>query len=267
MRQPFSSGHDHSVYLERLLIAAAVAILLLFLWLIVDLLVLAFGAVVVAVLLRAIANPIGRHTPLGDRWAVACSVLLIAGVFALVGWLFGAQIRNQFADLAQALPAAWRDLHARIAELPIGDRAVASMQDAASSGTNVVSRVGSLLLALGSAIADFLLIIFGAIFLAAQPDLYRRGLLKLVPRRARPLAGKALANSGRALKLWLLGQLVSMAIIGLLTGLGLWIVGVPSAMALGLIAGLSEIVPYAGPVLASIPGLLIALLQGPETAL
>ena len=57
-----------------------------------------------------------------------------------------------------------------------------------------------------------------------------------------------------------------MLIVGVLTGVGLWLAGVPSPLALGLLAGLADIVPYAGPVAAAVPGLLLALLQGPETA-
>src|SRR3546814_11168669 len=58
-----------------------------------------------------------------------------------------------------------------------------------------------------------------------------------------------------------------MLIVGVLTGVGLWLAGVPSPLALGPLAGLADIVPYAGPVAAAVPGLLLALLQGTETAL
>jgi predicted PurR-regulated permease PerM len=77
----------------------------------------------------------------------------------------------------------------------------------------------------------------------------------------------AIGQSGDALRLWLKGQLVSMVVVGVLTGLGLWLIGVPSAAALGLLAGLLEFVPLAGPVIAAIPTLLLALSVGPNTAL
>jgi predicted PurR-regulated permease PerM len=60
---------------------------------------------------------------------------------------------------------------------------------------------------------------------------------------------------------------VSMLVVGVLTGLGLWLIGVPSALALGLLAGVLEFIPLAGPVLAAIPALLLALTVGVDTAL
>jgi hypothetical protein len=83
------------------------------------------------------------------------------------------------------------------------------------------------------------------------PSLYRRGLVSLLPQRHRATADDALRATGRALRLWLMGQLVAMILVGVLTTLGLWLIGVPSALALGVIAALLEFVPFAGPVLAS----------------
>jgi predicted PurR-regulated permease PerM len=119
----------------------------------------------------------------------------------------------------------------------------------------------------GSGLADLLLILVGGVYLAAQPKLYRTGLLKLVPPRSRQLAAEALDDSERALRLWLIGQLVAMVIIGTVTGVGLWLLGVPSALTLGIIAGLLEFVAIIGPIIAAIPALLIALTQGVDMAL
>ena len=58
-----------------------------------------------------------------------------------------------------------------------------------------------------------------------------------------------------------------MVLVGLLTGIGLWLVGVPSAFALGLLAGLMEFIPFVGPWLSGIPALMIALGVDTSTAL
>lgn len=254
----------HRLFIERLLIAAAIGILLLFLWTIVDLLILVFGAVVLAVLLRAIADPIARHTPLGNRMAVAVAVILIAGVIAAVGWLFGTRIGGQFADLSQRLPKAWSGIQNWLAMhgLDIGALGIGQ-----SGGGDILRRLVHIVRTLGSAVSDIVLIVFGAVFFAGQPRLYRKGVLKLLPAESRPLAAETLDDCGRALHLWLLGQLFSMALVGALTWLGLWLIGLPSALALGLIAGLLEIVPYIGPILSAIPGMLLAILVGPSMAL
>ena len=74
-------------------------------------------------------------------------------------------------------------------------------------------------------------------------------------------------ESERALRLWLKGQLIAMVVVGLLTGVGLWLLGMRSALALGLLAGLLEFIPFAGPLLAAVPAILLALAVGPDMAL
>src|SRR3546814_6131941 len=66
-------------------------------------------------------------------------------------------------------------------------------------------------------------VLVGGVYLAAQPKLYRTGVIKLVPERGRPLAAQTFDDSGRALRLWLLGRLVSMTLVGILTWIGLWL--------------------------------------------
>jgi predicted PurR-regulated permease PerM len=109
--------------------------------------------------------------------------------------------------------------------------------------------------------------VVGGAFLAGEPELYRRGLVKLVPgERARERLGDTLDTTGRALRRWLLGQLLSMTIVGVLTGLGLWLIGVPAPLALALLTFLAEFVPLIGPVVAAVPALLLGLAQGWGTA-
>lgn len=124
-----------------------------------------------------------------------------------------------------------------------------------------------MVMSLGSAVAGFVVILVGGAYLAFQPGLYRRGLLKLFPKTARQGAEATLLSSARALRLWLLGQLAAMAIVGLLTGIGAWLIGLPSAMALGLIAALLEFIPFVGPMLMAIPALLLALTVDTQTVI
>lgn len=98
-------------------------------------------------------------------------------------------------------------------------------------------------LAAGSGLADFILVIVGAIFLASDPATYRRGLLMLMPPRAEPVAAIVLDDASRGLRGWMVGQAVSSLVVALLTWAGLALLGVPAAGGLGLIAGLLDITP------------------------
>ncbi|MEG3174655.1 AI-2E family transporter [Sphingomonas sp. RB3P16] len=107
-----------------------------------------------------------------------------------------------------------------------------------------------------------ILLLVGALFFAADPAVYRRGALLLVPPSVRPAFADALDDVGTTLRLWLRAELIGMTSMGVLVGGGLWIAGVPSAAALGLLAGLSEFVPYVGPTAAMLPALGIAATAG-----
>jgi predicted PurR-regulated permease PerM len=130
-----------------------------------------------------------------------------------------------------------------------------------------VSSAGTLFMTMWSVAIGILATIVGGIFLAAQPALYRAGLLQLFPGTARDRAAATLDSCGGALRLWLLGQLAGMVIVGALTGFGVWLVGLPSPIALGVLAGLLEFIPYAGPILMAIPALLIAATMDMRTVL
>ncbi len=252
-------------FFRRVLIVVAIGVLVLFLWRILDVLLLIFGAVLIAVMLRALARPIARHTPLGEGVALAVSGLLIVATLVLAGWLFGAEVQGQAADLIERVPPAWASLQNALGMPQLGDRLADQAGSAVSGG--VVSGLAGLAMSVTHALTAGLLLCFGGAFLALDPALYRNGALALIPGTARPRFAAALDASGDALRLWLTGQVVSMAIVGVLTGVGLWLIGLPSALALALLAGLAEFVPLIGPVVAAVPGLLVALSVGPDTAL
>ena len=237
-------------------------------WLLVELsglLLLVFGAILVAAIFDALADPIARVTRLPERWALLVAVLLVFVVIALSGWLFGAQINAQIAELQQTLPRAWLTFETWLGNTALGERLLAAVRDWAPSGPGLVRNVGSVAAATAGAVVNLLLVVVAGIYLAAQPRIYRSGLLHLIPPQSRPAGREAMAAAGRGLRLWLGAQLLGMVAIGALTTVGLWLIGVPSALALGLLAGLAEFVPIVGPIIAAIPALLIALTLGTDT--
>ena len=109
--------------------------------------------------------------------------------------------------------------------------------------------------------------LFVGIYTAVSPGLYRRGLVLLVPPSGHRRAEEVLDVSGDALWKWLMGQLVSMAVVGILTTAGLMMLGVPAALALGIVAMVLEFIPLIGPFLAAAPAVLIAFAQSPTLAI
>lgn len=257
---------SHRIFIERLVIALAMVVLALLLWRLRGLLVLVFGAVLVAVILSLIAHPIRERLRVPQGLALFAAVLIVIGLLVTCFWLFGAEVVQQSSALGQMIPEAWRLVESRLDDWGLGDP-VRDALESVTDGSGVVSNIGGIAMSVGAGLADALLIIVGGIYLAAQPRLYRRGIVKLFPQRAHRLATQALDDSGEALRLWLFGQLVSMLLVGLLTGLGLWLIGVPSALTLGILAGLLEFIPYVGPIAAAVPAVLLALAVSPEMAI
>lgn len=248
-------------FVRRVVIVIGLAGLAVVLWQLRHLLMLVFGAVVIATIFRALADPIRRHLRLPDWLALTAAILLIMAVIGTAFAAFGREVGRQAQRLADSLPAAWQAIEARLSDLDLGQ-----ISDALP-GLGDLAGLTSFALSLGGWLATMLLVIAAAIYFAAQPKVYRRGLVLLVPKKGRKLVDEALGDSGRALAMWLRGQLIIMVVVGSLTGLGLWLLGLPSPLALGLLAGLLDFVPFLGPIAAAIPALLIAFSMDVEMGL
>jgi predicted PurR-regulated permease PerM len=263
-----AEASSERIFVRRVLIVLGLTSLVYLLWQLRSLILMLFGAVVIATIFRSLADQISKVTRLPPGISVGLSVATILGSLGLLGALFGAQLGEQVATLGKTLPAAWQSLEIRLGNGALGQQLKQMVGNARSGGgSGTFSSIGKMVMSIGGGLADTVVVLFGGIFLAAQPRFYRTGAIKMVPENKRGLMSQAMNDSERALRLWLKGQLISMIIVGLLTGLGLWVLGVPSALALGLLAGLLEFVPFAGPLIAAIPAILLALAVSPDLAL
>lgn len=118
-----------------------------------------------------------------------------------------------------------------------------------------------------AAVGGFVLVVFLSIYLAADPELYRRGVLALLPARRRVQGAEVMDRVAMVLRKWLVTQLIAMAVIGTVTTVALLILQVKAAFALGLLAGLFEFIPTVGPLLSAIPAVAMGFLDSPEKAL
>jgi predicted PurR-regulated permease PerM len=251
-------------FLGYALIGGAVAVTLLLAWQLSHVLLLVFGAVLVAVVLRSLTDLIARYTPLKEGLALAASAALVAIVVITFLVLLGTQIRMQFETLVDGIP----DLIETVEEVTGVSGVEDWLEERARGligGGGMIGNIAGYSGAILTGLAHVVLVVFAGLYLAVDPSLYRRGLVSLLPRKHRATADDALRATGRALRLWLMGQLVAMILVGVLTTLGLWLIGVPSALALGVIAALLEFVPFAGPVLASVPAIALGLSESATT--
>jgi len=243
-------------FVRRVLIVLGIAAISATLYALSDVILLVFGSILVAIILRALARPIQAGTSMGERLALLASGLVIAVLLIGTAYLFGTQIKDQLYSLQASLPEAAHKLSGifpdtSLPDLLKGSSVASLLMSALSWGTTIFG-----------ALAALVIVLVAGIYIAIKPRLYRDGLLMLFPKGHQPEIADTLDAAGEALRLWLRGQVLAMVIVGVLIAIGLTLVGVPSPLGLGVIAGVTEFVPIAGPVIGAIPALLLASTQG-----
>jgi len=253
------------------LVVVSVVLLLLLIWYAADLLMLVFAAVLISILLRTFSEFLVQKTRMGHGLALA--VVSIALVLAIVGtaWLVTGRIASQMQQFRLLLPQAVQSVTDYMGQYAWGRNAIDSLvrlfDSISTRGGTVITQLLGLASTTLGVVVNILIVFIMGLYLASQPDLYARGLKHLVPARHRVRVGEVLDVIEDALRRWIMGRFGLMLINGLLTAIGLWILGVPLAFTLGLLAGLLNFVPNFGPWIAAIPAVLIAFLQGPQQAL
>ncbi|WP_292229204.1 AI-2E family transporter [Brevundimonas sp.] len=227
---------------------------------------LIFGAIVVAVILRALADPLVRFLKLPDPLAVFLSMLIVIGVLAGVLALFGAQISEQVTTLIAIVPLGWAQVQTWIEAQPYAAQVFEQLQNLGSRAGEALQFAQKFAIGAAAGITTMVLVLVAGVFLAIEPAKSREGLLSVFPMDRRDRLREVLNSCGKALKGWLKAQLFSMVLVGTLTGIGLAIIGVPSALGLGLLTGLSQFVPIVGPIVSTIPSVLVGATQGWHTA-
>jgi predicted PurR-regulated permease PerM len=200
------------------------------------------------------------------------SALLLALIFA---WSFPTLV-EQSQDLRTKLPEAAANLEQWIATrqprlldaiapaTPDGSsRLVAALQEHAPALTDFAFGIVQSAVAV---IAGLVMVVFLALYIAADPDTYRRGVLLLVPMEQRERIGNVLTSLSAALRTWFATQLIAMLVIGVVTTIALAIIGVRGALPLGVIAGIFEFIPNIGPMLSAIPAILMGFVDSPHQA-
>ena len=253
----------------RVALVMGIASLALAAWTLRTVALVLFGALVLANGMSFAAAAIATRWRV--RYSVALGVVVAAGltVFCAVAWFFGATIVDQLGELQQRIPDGARWLRDQIEARPYARDLISSFDLTDLSGPTgwLAQAVAPQLKSVATTAGSLIVTAIVSVYLAAQPERYRSGLLLLVPPASRGTAERLFDAISRVLGRWLLGQFAVMTTVGILSGLGLWMIGVKAAFVLGLVGGLLSFVPFFGSILTAVMAALFALAQGPAFAI
>ena len=265
-----------SQFVKRVLITVAiVAAFVLLIWAfayVIDVVLLLFGAILLAIFLHGLANILRRYFHISEGYSVLLVAGTLAAVIAFSVWLLAPSVVEQVQNLRAELPQSAQKVSQYLSNYGWGKFILEQMPSQAEaiekvSNSNILSRVGSYFSTTLGAITNIALMLLLSVYLASEPKNYIRGFTKIFPLDNRKRAREILYEIGETLSWWLIGKGVSMLFIGVLTWIGLSIIGVPLALTLGLIAGLFSFVPNFGPILSAVPAILLAFVDSPTSAL
>ncbi len=279
---PVDSNHipekpppSFSSYTRKLLegvgftILAVLAVLLV--WQALDVLLLIFAGILLGILLNFFKRRVSRYTRLPSGIALALVMIVIAVMLTLLIIRFSPIVRDQAVTLIQDIPEALEKLRFYLFKSSWGREVLGQSEKVEAFFTNVdaekiVETLGNLFSLFSgtiSAMASIIFIVVIGLYIAAEPDTYARGIVLLIPVAYRPRGAAVLHRLGYILRWWMLGQSLSMLLLGTFVFGGLWLLGMPYAFVLALFAALMTFVPNMGPVIAYVPTALVALTQGP----
>lgn len=260
----------------------AFASLLLLIWYFAATLFLIFAGVLLGVALNAMTNILGRVVRLPHSLRLTIVCLVLGGMMSGVVFLGGATIAQQAEALSDTIKSQLVGVKAFLdrngidtsyfelgspAAGPAASAAPATPGSAtprnlpsagalASSGGAIISQTLKLLLGTVSAVGNFFIVLFLGLTFAAQPSVYRKGLLYIAPARHRAHITMIVDRIGETLERWLIAQMITMAAVFVVTWIGLAIIGIPGSFILGIQAGLLAFIPTVG---ALIAGLIVVL--------
>ncbi|MGL4413627.1 AI-2E family transporter [Roseinatronobacter monicus] len=258
------SSERRSIRTDSILLTAGLLLIAYFLG---EVLLLVFAAVVLAVGLDGLSSTIARRTPLSRGWALLVISISIFSFIIAVASLSAGRLVMQLQDVSEAVIEFAEQGHDWLTGLGV-------MQEEDDENGGLASAVRDMsgqaltwgMTALG-AITSFVILVVLTGFIAVNPALYRGGALRLVPPAKRGIAEDTLSALAHALRWWFLGQLVSMALLGVSVGLGLFVLGIELWLGLAVLTALLTFIPFIGPLIAAVPVIAVGFAAGMQTGL
>lgn len=260
-----------SIY-TSLLLAILTILLLVVAWYVIEILLLTFAGVLLAIFLKTLTSFFRKNFFVSENLALGIVLTGLLAILIVLIQLIVPTISEQLNKLGEEIPNAWTKL-LEVSKSYFNIDAVYTFSHEIDfnqllpQGKNILIQAGNVFTTTFGLVGSFVVFIFLGVFFAVDSETYRKGFLSLMPSKKRDKTKEVLDSLTTILRWWLIGMLLSMTTIGILTTLGLWLLGVPLALTLGLIAALLTFIPNMGPILAAIPAVLVGLIISPWLAM
>lgn len=233
-------------------------------------LLIVFAGLLLAIALSSVTDWLTAKAHL-PRW-LALLLVILALLAVLAGGIFllAPRIADQISSLAQRLPSLLGQARGQLQQSSWGRHVLQQLPDSSGMSSQLkwlAEQAAAAFYGLLGIVANVVLIAFIGLYFAADPGLYRRGLVRLFPVPKREAAGHVAEAIGQSLGHWLLGKLSLMCLVGVLTAVGLYFLKMPLILSLALLAAALDFIPNIGPIASAVPAVLLALIQGPVHAL
>lgn len=237
----------------------------------VNVMLLILAGLLFGVFVNGVSGWLEKHSPL----PYTASYLIVVFTMLIVGGLgvyyLGSQTVQRAGQLGSELQSAVEKATDQMKEIGITEKSLKESFEPqkmiSDQGKSALMGLLSGMRSIGGAITAAFVILFVGLYAAYEPSLYRTGILKLVPMPKRDRAAEVLAQLNDALSGWIVGRLMSMTLVGVLTSIGLGVLGVPLPVTLGVLAALLTFIPNFGPLLAALPQMMLALNVGSDTVI
>lgn len=262
---------DRTEFVWRALIVAVIAVAaVIALWVLdtaARVFLVAFGGILLAITLRRFTGTVARLPRMHEDLALAVVLALLVGITTIGAYLMAPHVSEQADRLLESVPRSIENLEDYLANYGWAQDLLTEARDGMSSDGEVVARATGLASQGFGGLLDAIVVLFVGLYGAIQPRLYVDTTVRLFPPRRRERAAQVLAALETTLWRWLVGRLFGMLVIGILTSVGLLILGVPLAIPLGVLSALLAFIPYLGPILSAGFAMLLALTESPDLAL
>ncbi len=263
-------SQDKLSYSKKVWIAAGIAALMVILLLLFkalfNVLLLTLAGTLFAIYFRGCASFFKKYLHVPSGWSLALSIVINIVLLVAFFWFVGARLQQQVSALTDTLPQTLDNAKAYLQKSTVGSKALDYLNSSGNSQKTMSIAKGFFSSSFGI-LSDVYIVLLLGMFFIASPFIYKKGIVHLLPPKAKDKGAALLDEIHNVLKNWIKGQLFGFLFIAVLTGLGLWAIGMPMILTLALIAGLLNFIPNFGPIIALIPAGLIGLMQGTTTAI